>query len=92
MFYNFENHWTLRDVFFLQTSLSSTSGFSTATKNGTEDDTVYVKASDNSTAGNSDRTATLVVRERPWGGGGEFDNTSLTQDGNPLPTYQFSDA
>ena len=75
-----------------QTSLSSTSGFSTATKNGTEDDTVYVKASNNSTAGNSDRTATLVVRERPWGGSGEVDNTSLTQDGNPLPTYQFSDA
>lgn len=76
-----------------QTSVTSaSSGFSTSTKNGSNNGSVWVKASNNSTLGNEDRTATLIVRERPWGGGGEFDNTTLTQDGNPYPDYSYSDA
>jgi hypothetical protein len=81
-----------------QTSITSvSSGFSTTTKNGTGNGTnqtynVWVKVGNNSAGGTNDRSTTLIVRERPWGGGGAFGNSSLTQDGNPLPSFIYSDA
>lgn len=81
-----------------ETSITSAnSGFSTTTKNGTGNGTnqtynVWVKVGNNSAGGTNDRSTTLVVRERPWSGGGAFGNSSLTQDGNPLPSFIYSDA
>ena len=80
-----------------ETSITSaTSGFSTTTKNGTGNGTtqtynVWVKVGNNSAGGTNDRSTTLVVRQRPWSSGGAFGNSSLTQDGNPLPSFDYDD-
>lgn len=88
--------YTSGDTGFETSVTSASSGFSTTTKTGTNSTgtaqtyNIWVKATDNSAGGTNDRSATLVVRQNPWSGGGAFDNSNLTQDGNPLPTFSYT--
>jgi len=89
--------FTSGDSGFETSVTSASSGFSTTTKTGTGNGTsqnysIWVRASDNSAGGTNNRAATLVVRENPWAGGGAFDNSNLSQIGNPLPSFGYSDA
>ena len=68
-------------------SFSQTSGFTTSNLTGNGDDIIYVRALNNSAGGTEDRSASLSVLYS-----NSFKQVYFTQDGNPFPTYTYSDA
>jgi len=68
-------------------SFSQTSGFTTLNLTGNGNDVIYVRALNNSGGGTEDRSASLSVLYS-----NTFKQVYFTQDGNPFPTYTYSDA